>query len=50
LGLAPILIVFTISTISPKTIVPGNDYIFLTFVLIPIFSSIALMHNAKSEG
>ncbi|MGM5469893.1 PDZ domain-containing protein [Flavobacteriaceae bacterium LMO-SS05] len=46
LGLLPFLIVFTITRISPTTIVPGNDYLFLTFAFIPIFFSMALLKKS----
>ncbi|AVR45375.1 hypothetical protein C7S20_08885 [Christiangramia fulva] len=49
IGLLPILIYFTISTFSPGTILPGNDYVFLTFIAIPIFFSLALMHRGEKE-
>lgn len=49
IGLLPILVYFTISTFSPATILPGNDYIFLTFIAIPIFFSLALMHRGEKE-
>lgn len=42
IGLLPILIYFSISVISPATILPGNDYVFLTFAAIPIFFTIGL--------
>jgi len=48
LGLLPFLIVYTINRISPTTILPGNDYIFLTFAFIPIFFSMALLQKSKS--
>ena len=47
LGLLPFLIVFTVNQISPTTIVPGNDYLFLTFAFIPIFFSMALMQKSN---
>ncbi|HEX9826687.1 MAG TPA: PDZ domain-containing protein [Flavobacteriaceae bacterium] len=43
LGLLPFLISFTITIISPATILPGDDYMFLTFAFIPIFFSMALL-------
>jgi len=46
LGLLPFLIVYTINRISPTTIVPGNDYLFLTFAFIPIFFSVALLKKS----
>ncbi len=46
LGLLPFLIVFTINQISPTTIVPGDDYLFLTFAFIPIFFSMALLKKS----
>ncbi len=47
IGLLPILIYFTVSTISPATILPGNDYIFLTFIAIPVFFSLALLQERE---
>lgn len=49
IGLLPILIYFTINTISPKTILPGNDYIFLTFAAIPIFFVLGLLRSQKEQ-
>jgi len=46
LGIVPFLIVFTINRISPTTILPGDDYIFLTFAFIPIFFSVALLKKS----
>jgi hypothetical protein len=37
LGLLPFLIFFTVNQLSPTTILPGDDYMFLTFAFIPIF-------------
>ena len=42
IGLTPILITFTITAIDPTIEIPGNDYVFFTFIFIPIFSSLAL--------
>jgi PDZ domain len=42
IGLLPILIYFTINTISPGADLPGNDYVFYTFAAIPIFFTLAL--------
>ncbi len=49
IGIVPILIEFTIITISPKTEVPGSDYLFYTFAAIPIFFTWALykLRSAK---
>ena len=47
IGLVPILIIFIIQTVSPKTILPGNDYIFITFIAIPIFFTMALIKQDK---
>ena len=49
LGLLPILISFTLAQVAPKLIIPGNDYVFLTFVFIPIFFTMALKQQAKSK-
>lgn len=47
LGLLPFLIFFTINQLSPTTILPAYDYMFLTFAFIPIFFSLALMQFQK---
>ena len=47
-GLLPILIYFTINTISPGLDLPGNDYVFITFLAIPIFFSLALNQLYKN--
>jgi hypothetical protein len=51
IGLVPILIYFTVSTLSPGTELPGNDYVFYTFAAIPIFFMLALnkVHTATVE-
>lgn len=43
LGIVPFLIAYTINQISPTTILPGDDYMFLTFAFIPIFFTVALL-------
>lgn len=48
IGLLPVLIYFIITTISPKTILPGSDYIFLTFAAIPVFFALALFKQQKA--
>jgi hypothetical protein len=48
IGLLPVLIYFIITTISPKTILPGSDYIFLTFTAIPVFFALALFKQQKA--
>jgi len=47
LGLLPFLIFFTITSLSPSTILPGDDYMFLTFAFIPIFFSMALLQKSN---
>jgi len=47
LGLLPFLIYFTVDQISPTTVLPGGDYMFLTFAFIPIFFSMALMKKSN---
>ena len=42
IGLLPIIIYFTASVISPGIDLPGNDYIFITFLAIPICFAMAL--------
>ena len=42
IGLVPILVYFTASTVSPGIDLPGNDYVFYTFAAIPIFFMLAL--------
>jgi uncharacterized membrane protein len=49
-GLLPILIYFTINTISPGSDLPGNDYVFITFLAIPIFFSLALNQLYKNAA
>ncbi len=46
-GLAPIVISAIVGLISPKAVLPGNQYYFLTMVLIPISLGMATM---KTEG
>jgi hypothetical protein len=48
LGILPFLIFWTVTRLSPSTIFPGSDYMFLTFALIPIFFSMAMLQ--KSGG
>ena len=48
IGLVPILIVLFTQTISPKTILPGSDYAFISFVAIPIFCTLALIKLEKA--
>lgn len=43
LGILPFLIFWTVTRISPSTIFPGSDYMFLTFAFVPIFFSLALL-------
>lgn len=45
LGLIPFLIYFTVNQLSPTTILPGDDYMFLTFGFIPIFFALALIQK-----
>lgn len=42
IGIVPILIYFTIGTLSPGTELPGNDYVFYTFAAMPICFTMAL--------
>ncbi len=49
IGLLPILVYFTINTISPGTILPGNDYVFLTFIAIPVFFTLALLQEKTAR-
>jgi hypothetical protein len=42
IGLVPIIIYFTANTLSPGIDLPGNDYVFITFLAIPIFFTMAL--------
>ena len=46
-GLFPILIYFTLSTLKPGIDLPGNDYVFYTFAAIPIFFLLALNQQHK---
>ena len=47
LGLLPFLMFFIVNQLSPTTVLPGDDYMFLTFVFIPIFFSMALMQKSN---
>ncbi len=51
IGLLPILVYFTINTISPGSELPGNDYVFYTFAAIPIFFTMALhqLHGVTTK-
>lgn len=49
IGIIPILIYFTITTLSPGTELIGNDYVFFTFAAIPIFFTIALNQVSSSS-
>lgn len=46
LGIVPFLIMFTMNRLSPTTVMPGSDYMFLTFAFIPIFFSAALLKKS----
>jgi hypothetical protein len=48
LGILPFLIYFIINQVSPATILPGNEYIYLTFAAIPVFFSLALMKKSTA--
>lgn len=52
IGIVPILIEFTIRTISPETEVPGSDYLWYTFAAMPICFTLALnkLYANKTEG
>jgi hypothetical protein len=47
-SLLPLFILFTINAISPGAEVPGEDYIFFGFALIPITFSVALNRYVKA--
>ncbi|MGB2216232.1 MAG: PDZ domain-containing protein [Flavobacteriaceae bacterium] len=47
-SLLPLFILFTINTINPGAEVPGEDYIFFGFALIPITFSVALNRYVKA--
>ena len=47
LGLLPFLMFFIVNQLSPTTVLPGDDYMFLTFAFIPIFFSMALMQKSN---
>jgi hypothetical protein len=49
IGIVPILIYFTISTLSPGTELPGNDYVFYTFAAMPICFTMALNKLSKQK-
>lgn len=46
-SLLPLFILFTINTINPGAEIPGEDYIFMGFTLIPITFSVALNRYEK---
>ena len=48
IGLVPILIAMLVQTISPKTLLPGSDYFYITFIAIPIFFTTALIKQDKA--
>lgn len=48
IGLLPILIYFTANLLSPGINLPGNDYVFITFLAIPILFSMALNKVSNS--
>ena len=48
LKMMQLLIAVLFQTISPKTILPGEDYVFLTFVAIPVFFTLALIKQEKN--
>jgi hypothetical protein len=47
IGIVPVLVYFTVGTLSPGTELPGNDYAFYTFAAIPICFTIALNQLSK---
>lgn len=49
LGLVPILLLIIIDTINPKLVIPGNDYIWITLIFIPVFYLLAQMELQKNE-
>ena len=50
IGIVPILIEFTIRTISPETEVPGSDYLWYTFAAMPICFTLALNKLYKNKN
>ena len=52
IGIVPILIEFTIRTISPATEIPGSDYLWYTFAAMPICFTLALskLYANKTES
>jgi hypothetical protein len=49
IGLVPILIIVLINMVAPTVIVPGGDYFFLTFGLIPILFALAVVRHKEAE-
>ncbi len=47
IGILPILLYLSISTFLPATVLPGNDYIFISFLAIPIFYTMALLQRKQ---
>jgi len=45
IGIVPILIVFVTRLVSPQTVLPGGEYVFITFAAIAIFFSMAVMRQ-----
>jgi hypothetical protein len=50
IGIVPMLVYFTIGTISPGIELPGQDYVFFTFAAIPICFMIALNKISLQEA
>lgn len=49
IGIVPILVYFTVGTLSPATELPGNDYVFYTFAAMPVFFSLALNKLSQTQ-
>lgn len=46
LGILPSLIFIIINRITPTTVIPGSEYLFLTLAFVPIFFSVALLRKS----
>jgi len=47
IGILPMLIIFIIGNLSPTTVLPGEDYLFLTMAVIPVFFALAIKKSGE---
>lgn len=50
IGIVPILVYFTVGTLSPGTELPGNDYVFYTLAAMPICFTMALNKLSQQKA